>query len=145
VTHPLFNYLHMTLSLKKKLHMRAITSSLASLVLVALKTLGLLKNPCSNFKSLLQLDHFGLEISTIITCRILSSPGHQGFSLLSLGWKCKLTNEIIPGLHTLCVHTCVWSKKLAFGDKTVRSKCENFTKWWALRGLFYTPLLNPKV
>jgi len=35
-------------------------------------------------------------------------PGTSGFSLLSLGWKCKLTNEIIPGLHTLCVCVCVF-------------------------------------
>jgi hypothetical protein len=69
----------MTLLSLKKYITRAITSSLASLVLVALKTLGLLKkNPCSNFQSLLLLDHFGLKISTTITCRILSSPGHQG-------------------------------------------------------------------
>jgi hypothetical protein len=34
-------------------------------------------------------------------------PWTSGFSLLSLGWKCKLTSEIIPGLHTLCVCVCV--------------------------------------
>jgi hypothetical protein len=34
-------------------------------------------------------------------------PWTSGFSSLPLDWKCNLTNEIIPGLHTWCVCVCV--------------------------------------